>query len=244
MQLSNQVAGLVKSLSAALDTNAKGNRTNKRKAQSQPKQQRPAKRQRTGADLRQAPVSLGYVQPPVGMRSLAPVRPGGEVRFTGCDYIGSVSAGTTAADNIYSLNPLVAATYPRLQAIATIFGKYAYNRLRFYVIGKAASTQPGDMTSVTVYEEGGSNALTEAQVKNRYGQTTSKFWENHQHMVDPKKATVPWFPMDAFDASSSIGVFGWYHFFTEAVAAAIPVADIFVEYDIEFCEARAVGDTD
>lgn len=191
-----------------------------------------------------APVSLGYVQPPVGMRSAAPIKPGGEVRMVGCDYVGSVSALVTAADNEYSLECSNATTFPRLSAIASIFGKYSYHKLKFYVIGKAASTLPGDMTSVTVYEAGGIGSLTESQVKNRFGQVTSKFWENHLHTVDPKKATVPWFAMDSADASNSIAIFGWYHFFTEAAAVVTPVADIFVEYDVEFCEAKAVGDTD
>jgi hypothetical protein len=194
-------------------------------------------------DLSSAPVSLGYVQPPVGMRSSAPIKPGGEVRIVGCDYVGSISGQIAATDNPFSLQPSAVATFPRLNAIASIFGKYAYNKLKFYVIGKAASTLAGDMTSVTVYEAGGSAVLTEAQVKNRFGQTTSKFWENHLHTVDPKKATVMWYIMDSADTLAD-QVFGYYHFFTEALAAVTPVADVFVEYDVEFCEARAVGDTD
>jgi len=244
----SELSGLVNNLNKAL-----GALTSQQKGrkQSNNRKQRGKKKNSVGntpgssdrSDLRSAPLSLGYVQPPVGMRSAAPTKPGAEVRFIGCDYVGSVSAQIAATDNPFSLDPFFAATFPRLNVVAGIFGKYSYNKLRFYVIGKAASTLPGDMTSVTVYNAGGGPVLTEGQVKNRYGQTTSKFWENHLHHVDPKKATVPWYITSEAGGVDEV-IFGFYHFFTEAAAAITPVADIFVEYDVEFCEARAVGDTD
>jgi len=246
----SELSGLVNNLNRVLSTLAapqgKGNNMAKQRPKKKNSTVRRQRQVRDRQDLGSAPLSLGYVQPPVGMRSAAPTKPGAEVRFVGCDYIGSVSAQTTATDNPYSLQPIHAATYPRLSAIASIFGKYSYNKLKFYVIGKAASTLPGDMTSVTVYEDGGFGSLTEAQVKNRFGQTTSKFWENHLHTVDPKKATVPWYIMNSYDsgADGAVAIFGFYHFFTEAVTAVMPVADLFVEYDVEFCEAQAIGDTD
>jgi len=222
----------------------------KRKAPVQANANKGAKRQRGNRgqriDLPAAPVSLGYGRPNVSMRSAAPSRAGGEVRIVGCDYIGSITADTTATDGYYELNPTNATTFPRLNAMAEVFGKYAFNRLRFYAVGKAASTQPGDMTSVTVYDgRAGGAALSESQVKNRFGQVTSKFWENHVHEVDTRKATVPWFLCQVPSGNDSdTTTFGWYHFFTEAVATASPVADIFVDYDIEFCEAQAVADPD
>lgn len=247
--MSKEVGGLIKNLSSALaaPTGPKGSR--KRKAQSQPNQRQAKRQKRTGSDLSSAPVSLGYVQPPVGMKSAAPSRPGGEVRFTGCDYIGSLSAGVSSSDNAYALTPAIAGTFPRLEAVSTIFGKYAWNKLKFYVIGKAASTLAGDMTSVPVYDgTAGGGALNESQVKNRSGQVTSKFWENHVMAVDCKKATVPWFNTDSSavvgGTYTDVSVFGWYHIFLEAVASAAAVADVFVEYDIEFCEAKQTSDND
>jgi hypothetical protein len=195
---------------------------------------------------RSAPVAYGYTNPPVGMRSAAPTRPGSEVRFTGCDYLGSVSAITSAIDNSYALSAYAAGTFPRLTSVASIFEKYAWNKLRFYVVGKAASTLAGDMTSVCVYEgdTAGGAQLTESQAKNRFGQVTSKFWENHVMTIDCKKATVPWFTSTQVETNDATSNFGWYHLFTEAVAATTPVADVFVEYDVEFCDSKAAADVD
>jgi hypothetical protein len=195
-----------------------------------------------------APVATGYTAPPVGMRSLAPSRQGAEIRVTGCDYYGSISADTAFEDVVLALSPLAAnGTFPRLGAIASVFGKYAWNKIKLYVVAKAASTLAGDMTSVPVYDGTyGANALTEAQAKNRTGQVTSKFWENHVMDVDCKKATVPWFPLNQADTVSTTDTsnFGFIHFCTEAVSTATAVADLFIEYDIEFCEGKALDDDD
>ncbi len=193
-----------------------------------------------------APVSLGTVgRPAVLIRSAPPTKPGSEFRVLGCDYIGSVSSSATlGVDHPYDSTPLNATTFPRLSSIALVFGKYSYNKLRFIVIGKSAATVAGDMTSVFSYGDSGA-ALTESQVKNRVGQVTSKFWENHMAEADPKKATVPWYIN--YDSALETQTFGYYHLFTEttgAVIGAVPVADIFIEYDIEFCEAIASGDGD
>jgi hypothetical protein len=194
---------------------------------------------------RSAPLSQGYIRPIAKFGTMAPSKPGSEFRVVGCDYVGSVSSSATlGVDNSFPINPLSAVTFPRLSAISTVFGKYSFNKIRFIVVGKAAATVAGDMTSVISY---GSLAfaLTEAQIKNRVGQVTSKFWENHYMDGDPRKSTVPWFIMSVTE--SQVDIFGIYHLFTEttgAVVGIVPVADIFVEYDIEYCEALAIGDLD
>jgi hypothetical protein len=206
----------------------------------------PAQRPGRGGDSLSAPVSLGYTRPPIEMRSMAPSRRGGEVRIVGCDYVGSIGTNAiSTVDNVYPLN-VRSTTFPRLSAIAAVFGKHAFNRLRFYAVGKAASTLAGDMTSVTVYDgTGGGGTLTETQVKNRYRQVTSKFWENHVHEVDCSKASVPWFVSEEASATPSDTTnLGFFHFFTEAASSGPQVADLFVCYDVELCEAQASGDTD
>jgi len=224
----------------------------KRKAQGQPQQKAP-KRQRVSKDralprgaMGSAPVAYGVVRPDVKFRSASPSRRGSEMRVIGCDYLGSVStSATTAQDNTYQVAPYELSTFPRLTDIAAVFGKYAFNRLRFYVVGKAASTLAGDMTSAFAYDGlDGGTALTESQIKNRSGQVTSKFWENHVMEIDCSRATVPWFISPQVESGSTdTNTFGWYHIFTEATSSgAAAVADVFVEYDVEFCEAKASSD--
>jgi len=230
----------------------KGPKKGKRGAQNQGKKKNSNRRRGNGrakgngADLPFAPNSLAYKSMPDTLfTTKAPSRPGAQARYVGCDYIGPVFAGTSTGDLVNPIDPDNATTFPRLSSIATVFGKYIFNSLRVCVVGKAASTLGGTMTSVPVYEgvAAGAGALTPVQARNRESQVTSKFWENHVCVFDCNKQNVKWFEM-ASDVASDTVRFGYYHFITEAIAATTPVADLFIEYDIELCESRAVGDSD
>lgn len=229
---------------------AKGKKQGKRGKQNQGKKKNSNRRRGDGrgrgADLPFAPNSLAYKSMPNTLfTTKAPSRPGAQARYVGCDYIASVSAQTTAAVTVYPIDPDNGTTFPRLSAIAGVFGKYIFNSLRVCVVAKAASTLPGTMTSVPIYEgtAAGATGLTLAQARNRESQVTSKFWENHECIIDCNKQNVKWFEM-ASDVASDTVRFGYYQFLTEAVAATSAVGDLFIEYDIEFCESRAVGDLD
>jgi hypothetical protein len=198
-----------------------------------------------GADLPFAPNSIAYQSMPTPkIMSDKPTRPGAQVRYIGCDYIGSINTITTAAlDNVYTIFPDNTTCFPRLSAMGSVFGKYIFNKLSFHVIGKAASTQSGTMTSVPVYEgyATGANPLTVLQARNRESQVTSKFWENHVMTYDCKKQPVTWFEQAG---GQDTAVAGYFHFITEQTAAVIAAADLFVCYDIEFCESKAASDAD
>jgi hypothetical protein len=232
-----------------INNNNKKKKASNKTAKNRRKRQRRSlvRRQSTDANLPlNAPLSLGTRNRPTPyISSGVPSKPGSEFRVIGCDYIGSVtSSATEFNDNTYDVIPINATTFPRLSAVASVFGKYSYNKLEFIVVGKAASTVPGDMTSVFSYGDS-SAGLTEAQLKNRVGQVTSKFWENHYAACDPKKATVPWYIN--YNNPNPTQCFGFYHLGTESTGStigAIPVADIWFCYDVEFCEAVEVGDGD
>jgi hypothetical protein len=220
-----------------------------KQATAQPKRNR-NKRRRAGAKQRQvnagqinsslAPVATGYIKPEVSFRSMAPITRGAEVRFVGCDYIGSVSTSSSAAsDNVYDIIPGDTTTFPRLSNLAAIFAKYRFLGLRFFIVAKAPSTFAGDMTSCMVYEGTNSGSLSEVEVKNRVGSVTGKFWENHLFETDCGKQSLLW--LENFNSADNTRVFGYYHLFTEIGASAIPVADIFVEYDVELCDASSTS---
>jgi len=177
---------------------------------------------------------------------MPPTRKGASVRLTGCDYIGPVSAATTASDYEIYVNANNATTFPRLSAEAAVWGKYVFNKVKFYVVGAAGSQTPGAMTSCPVYEASVA-ALTAAQVRNREDQVTSKFWEDHSMEFDCSKASRPWYVTDGADLLGVTGqdyIQGMYHLFTDAVASNPPTVDLWVCYDCEFCEAMASGDPD
>jgi hypothetical protein len=199
-----------------------------------------------GADLPFAPNSIAYQSMPRTLiGSDKPTRPGAQVRYVGCDYIGAIStSATVVVDNVFQIETSNATTFPRLSAMGSVFGKYIFNKLRFVVVAKAASTQAGTMTSVPIYEgtNNGATALTLAQARNRESQVTSKFWENHVMTFDCNKQNVKWF--ENVSSSTDTTSAGYYHLLTEITSAAIAVADIFVEYDVEMCESKIATDTD
>jgi hypothetical protein len=182
--------------------------------------------------------------PQVSMSSGKPTRKGGEVRFTGTEYAGSFSTSATlTVDNVLAINPRVTGLFPRLSSVAPLFGKWALNKLRFQIIGAAASTQSGAMTTLIEYDPI-INTYTSAQARSSFGQVTTKFWENSVQVADPSKQTTPWMFTDNVNGSDvdTLETFGAFHLVTEPTAAGVIVAaDVFVDYDIEFCAATVSG---
>lgn len=175
----------------------------------------------------------------------APTRKGATARYVGCDYIGVLTASTSVNDIFKSaVSPGNTTLFPRLSAMAPIFQKYAFNKLRAYIVGDASSTQGGAITAVPCYESSGTpSSLTVAQARNREQQETRKFWEDFTMDFDCGKATVPWFiAAGAAGASGVVAYFGELHIVADLVATAVAVGQLYIEYDVEFAEAVVAGD--
>jgi len=191
--------------------------------------------------LQMAPVALGAPRVRVYQRSAAPTKPGACVRYVGCDYVGAISAASGAQDNVYGISAASGTSFPRLSAIAAVYELYSFSKLRFIMAGKAASTVAGDMTGVMQYSVDQSTGFTAAQIRNEEDQVTCKFWESREVIADPKRASRPWFLTGVGHSDESQdGYLGSFHLFTDA-ASAIPVVDLFVEYDVEFAQGEASG---
>lgn len=205
-----------------------------------------AVKEQTVTKARSIGVASAYTgkRPSPYWRSLAPSRKGSSVRLEGCDYVGSfaIPAGAGAQDNDLPVGAQDSTTFPRLSAIAAVFEEYAFNKCDFVMVGIAPSTFPGAMTGAPDYGDQGSG-LTAAQIRNREGQETIKFWETCTVRMDPGKATRPWFsPTDTSPSSDSY--LGHFHLYTDAGTANTPVCDLFVCYDVEFAQGVASGDPD
>lgn len=221
----------------------------------QKKKQQPTKVWRVKAQPRtnnprgarpEAPASQGFgSMPNPHFRSMAPTRKGAESRFVGCDYLGSLESSTSATvDSVYAISPIVGGTFPRLSVIGTVYGKYAFNKLKFTVVGTAGSQQSGAMTGCPVYESknAGGTTLSVAQARNREGQRTTSLWQTNTVVYDCAKATLDWFPVLDTSNLQDISIWGEYHNVVDVTSTAISYGDLFVEYDIEFCEGQEAGD--
>lgn len=215
----------------SMNTNSK-----KKNVPTKPKAPVPKKQGQPRATIAPAATGLAGQFPEVYMRSLAPSRPGSSIRVEGCDYIGLVNGGASAADNIYGISSTNATTFPRLNNIAKVFEQFAFNRLSFRMIGDAGSNLAGSYTGVVVYEDQ-SSAFTSAQIRNEEKATTRKFWENGETVADCKRARLPWFSPLAADSAD--GNFGDFHLFTDAAGGTVPVVHLFVCYDVDFAQGQA-----
>jgi len=175
------------------------------------------------------------------------MRKGSACRFQGCDYLGVLTSSTTTPDIFHQpIYPGSSTVFPRLLSLALIFGKYNFNRLRFSVVGDAPSTLGGAITLTPVYESNGtSSPMSIVDARNREQQETRKFWEDFAMDFDCGKATVPWFILPGEGSGTSdpfVNYYGEIHVVADTTAVATPVGQLFVEYDVEFCEAIAIGD--
>lgn len=193
-----------------------------------------------------AQARMAALRPSTYFRSAEPLRKGSSVRFQGCDYINVLTTSTTTPDVYHQpIEPGNSAVFPRLVSLSLIFGKYNFNRLRFSIVGDAPSTLGGAITLAPVYESNGTSAaMSIVDARNREQQETRKFWEDFSMDFDCGKATVPWFvmPGEAGTSDPTTYYFGEIHAVADTTAAATPVSQLFVEYDVEFCEAIAIGD--
>jgi len=142
------------------------------------------------------------------------------------------------------MTPDSTSTFPRLSSIASVFRKYAFNKLRVVAVGVTSSTQAGAMTGAPTYESptDGATAITIAEARNREGQDTTKLWEVNVVEFDTRKASVPWYTVITTGNDADISFFGEYHNVVDMTSAALAYADLFIEYDVEFCEGASQAD--
>jgi len=181
--------------------------------------------------------SYGSTRPNTGMRSAAPTRKGAEARIIGCDFITQQAAQIAFSETVYQMDPWNAGSFPRLEAISKNYGKAIFNKLKIICVGTLPTTQGGCVTMAPVYE-GSVDALTSIQARNRADQNTYRFWETADMVFNCAKFAYNWYTdnatiVDAFDLEFPCSA----HVQTDGIGYVAGAIDLFVEYDIEFCEA-------
>jgi hypothetical protein len=189
-----------------------------------------------------APVSANQYQPQMGFRTAAPVSKGASARFVGCDYVGTINSSGTAntfLDTVFQVTPKNTSLFPRLGSIAAVFELYKFLKMRPIAVGKQASTVPGCMTlAPDLYPNG--STFTASEMRNEEGQNTCKYWEVCRMNYPCSRGTREWFLTDnANSAAITDAKLGDLHFGTDGTATVSqPVADLFIEYDIEFAQGQ------
>lgn len=191
-----------------------------------------------------APVAKSYEAPRPRFESAIPVTPGASARYVGCDYIGNDSSSNSASSTggLYAMAAFVAASFPRLSAIADVFLRYRFRRLRYFLIGKSASTQAGTGSWASFVIDATTTSITtntEAIIKNAEGALVLKGWESGVHEVDVNAAGPKWYNCDGDSTPYNLGTF--CHYLPQTTAAGDLSWDVYVEYDVEFAEAVAAA---
>ena len=134
-----------------------------------------------------APLALDMSRPIVSQAFVAPKHPGSEGRVTGVDFIGTISsAAATPSVTTYVLNARNATTFPRLSAIAGVWRRYWFSKIKVHMFGITAATQLGFVALASLVTDDLSSPITpstEAQMLNMenvaVGRPLDRDWETY-----------------------------------------------------------------
>lgn len=188
-----------------------------------------------------APVSMAYRAPQPGFRSLPPSE-GADARYHGCDFVGQDSSlsASTSPGALYPLAAFYASAFPRLSVMADLFLRYRWKKLVYHFIGRSASTQAGVGAWASFILDANTNSLTvntEAIIKNAKNALVLKGWESGRHEVEISACGPRWYNNDVDSVPFTPG--NLCHFLPQTTANGDLSWDVYVEYDVEFCEPVA-----
>ncbi len=124
--------------------------------------------------------------------------------------------------------------------MADLFLRYRWKKLVYHFIGKSASTQAGVGAWASFILDGNSTTITvntEAIIKNAKNALVLKGWESGRHEVEVSAQGPRWYNNDADSVPFSPGNLA--HFLPQTTANSDLSWDVYVEYDVEFCEPVA-----
>lgn len=186
-----------------------------------------------------APVAESFAEMRPKFETSRP-RKGGCAAYKGIDYVGSISSATTAFNDIWKVLYLApdepAPAFPRLTAIASVFRKYYFHKMRFHLIGRSASTQKGNMGFAVLMGNQDLTVLNEVIIKNTESCAVVRGWESRTCDALVEATALKWLDVNASDSIDYS--FGAALVTIPATAAAGDLQwDVYVEYDVEFDQA-------
>ncbi len=180
-------------------------------------------------------------RPDVCQRFLSSSYEGSEGRVAGVDFIGTYGSSNSAyAITSFILNARNATVFPRLSAIASVFRRYFFRKIRFHLYGIQASTQNGYAAMTSFVTDDLSTVAaptTEAQILNGESVSVCRAWSYTTHDVDLAGQGLRWYSTDTTASSTEFGEACGEAYL--AVSQTTAVNDIriqlYVEYEVELC---------
>jgi len=198
-----------------------------------------------GSGVIDAPLAMDATRPKVCQLFRAPAHKGSEGRVTGVDFIGTFPSSSTGYTiQQFALNARNAAVFPRLSAIATVWRRYYFKMLRFHLFGIAAATQRGYTAMSSLVTDDLATLVTpttEAQILNQEQVAIGRPWSYVVHDVNLGGLGLEWYTSDAGDGPAEFGEYIGRAFLgiPSTTADADIEIQVYVEYDVEFCQRIA-----
>lgn len=199
----------------------------------------------SGANAVEAPLAMDAPRPMVAQRFRAPSHQGSEGRVTGVDYIGafdSTNLGYTITPFILNARNLT--TFPRLSEIAGVWRRYYFKKLRFHLFGLAAATQSGYVAMSSLVTDDlatQTTPTTDVQILNQENVAVGRPWSFIDHDVNLGGLGLKWYTTDVSNSTSEFGEAIGRAFLgiPQTTASADIRVQVYVEYDVEFCQRIA-----
>jgi hypothetical protein len=158
-----------------------------------------------------------------------------------------LTSSATANAEVVDAIPLSAASpfLPWLQQIGANYGRYRFRSLQCWYEPVCASTTPGQVTMVMVFDENDSDpaSITSTNILQTEGNRKSSVWD-HTNLVtyNPTRAQFRWYVVKNNPAATTvanISVPAWllYAIFSSAVSTGL--GRLMCRYEVEFDSAIA-----
>jgi hypothetical protein len=160
------------------------------------------------------------------------------------ELIAAAVAGSTGftVQNVFSLNPGLAATFPWLAPQAQQWQQYTVHGLRFFWVPIAPTSTAGDVYLVPDYDAADPTPTTETQAADNVDAVVDSCWQDICCVLDPRgmMGIGPRRFVRPCAVAGDVKTFDVGKFFlcTNNESGTSTIGKLFVEYDIEFFEPQ------
>lgn len=207
---------------------------------------KPRRSQRTGQDAKSAPVARSFRAPVAGPRTFTS-RQRSSTITTVCNeepmtFLTSAATANTEVVGAIPLSP--ASTFlPWLSQIGANYSRYRFRSLHCWYEPVCASTTPGQVTLVMVFDENDIDAPSSTNILQTEGNRKSSVWDRTNLVVyNPNRAQFRWYvvkPNPAATTVANISIPAWLLFAIFSSQTSVGLGRLMCRYEVDFDSAIA-----
>lgn len=157
------------------------------------------------------------------------------------EYIADVNGAANFTGVSRSINPGIVTTFPWLSILATNFEKYHFRKLHFIYESSVATTSAGVAMSAIDMDAADAPPTSKQQMMSYLGAQRSNVWMEHKCIL-PQMPAPLYVRTQGVPAGTDVKTYdvGNYIFASQG-AAATPVGELYVEYDVDLLVPQLVN---